>query len=79
MPLPTSPSSKRCIGYGRSRSDGNFHEDALLRGGGLEGQDAFQSVADFVFANAHGNAAAPVFILTAQRERQLIIEKLFED
>ena len=79
LPLPTSPSSSRCIGFGLLEIRGDFREHALLRVRGLERQDALQRLADFILANAHGYAAPAALALAPLRQRQLVIEKLFED
>src|SRR4029077_13631718 len=54
---------------------GNFGENTFLRGGGLEGKDAFEGFADGVFAQAEGDG---VFLASGQvveREAELIEEK----
>ncbi len=57
----------------------DFREHALLRRRRLERQDALQRLADFFFAHAHGDPALAMFAQPAQRQRELVVEKLLED
>ena len=58
---------------------GDFGEDAFLRGGGLEGKDAFHRLADLVVADAQGNPSSRALFLAARGDPQLEEEKFFED
>src|SRR5882724_9708676 len=58
---------------------GDFGEDAFLRGGGLEREDAYQSLADGVFAKAEGDGVFLASGLAIESEAELIEEKFLED
>ncbi len=58
---------------------GDFGEDALLRGGGLEGEDALEGFADGVFAEAEGDGVFLASGLAIESEAELIEEKFLED
>ena len=80
LPLPTSPSSRRFMGTGRSRSAAISREDALLRLGGLEGQDALDALRGCaVRARGRRCRVAAAACLAAQGEAQLVEEKFLED
>jgi len=57
----------------------DFGEDAFLRGGGLEGQDALEGFADFFFADAERDGVFFARSFAVEREAELIEEKFFED
>ena len=54
---------------------GNFREDAFLRIGGLEREDALEGFTDARLANAKGDAGLAFSLLTAQRKAQLVEKK----
>jgi len=58
---------------------GDFGQDALLRGGGLEGEDALEGFADGVFAEAKGDGVFLAGCLAIKREAELVEEKFLED
>src|SRR5712692_201986 len=58
---------------------GDFGENALLRSGGLEGEDALEGFADGVFAQAEGNGVFLASGLAIESQAELIEEKFFED
>ena len=58
---------------------GDFGENALLRGGGLEWQDALEGFADGVFAQPKGDGVFLLSGLAIERETELVEEKFFED
>src|SRR4029077_11898923 len=58
---------------------GNFGENTFLRGGGLEGKDAFEGFADGVFARAEGDGVVLSSGQAVEREAELIEEKFLED
>ena len=58
---------------------GDFGEDAFLRGGGLERQDFLERFANRVFAHTKGNGIFLAGSFAAEREAELVEEKLFED
>ena len=58
---------------------GDFGKDAFLRGGGLEGKNAFDGGADFFLAHAHGDAAALAIARTPQSKGQLVVEEFLEN
>ena len=58
---------------------GDFREDAFLRGGRFEGQDALERFADFFFADAEGDGVFFARGFAVQREAELVKKKLFED
>src|ERR1700722_9065660 len=66
-------------GVGFFQIAGDFHQHTLLRCRGFERQNPLQSLADFVFANAHGDPALVVRTVAPQRERQLVIEKILKN
>ena len=58
---------------------GDFREDAFLRGGRFEGQDALERFADFFFADAEGDGVFLARGFAVEGEAELVKKKLFED
>ncbi len=58
---------------------GNLRQNSFLCIGGFERQNAFQRFAHAWLANAKGNARMSLHFFPAQREAQLIKEKLLEN
>ena len=67
------------MGRGAFEVRGDLREHSFLGGGGLERQNALQRLAHFIIAHFHGDAALLRFAVAAQRQRQLVVEKLVED
>src|SRR5271169_4897655 len=65
-------------GGGLFEVGGDFGEDALLCGGGFEGEDALERFADFFFADAEGDGVFLARGFAVERKAQLIEEKFFE-
>ena len=61
-------------GCGLFEVRGDFAEDAFLRGGGFEGQDALESFADIVFAQAEGDGGFFAGGAAIESDAQLIQE-----
>ena len=78
FPLPTSPSSRRCIGNGPFEVGGNFTEHTFLRGRWFKREDALQRVTNSWFPDLHGDPSAAIFRLLAQRDAELIEKEFFE-
>src|SRR5713101_1940728 len=57
----------------------DFGEDAFLRGGGLEGENALEGFADGVFPEAEGDGVFLAGGLAIESEAELVEEKFFED
>ena len=79
LPLPTSPFKQAVHRHGAFEVGGNFAEDALLRRGGLKGEDALDGVADQRVAHPESDTRLPPSLLPAQGQAQLIKEKILED
>src|SRR5882762_9986290 len=58
---------------------GDFGEDAFLRGGGLEGEDALEGFANGVFAKAEGDGVFLARSFAVESEAELVEEKFLED
>src|SRR5882762_718414 len=58
---------------------GDFGEDAFLRGGGLEREDALEGFANGVFAKAEGDGVFLARGLAIESEAELVEEKFLED
>src|SRR6266478_2574389 len=58
---------------------GDFRENAFLRGGGLEGEDALEGFADGVFAEAEGDGVFLARSFAIESQAELVKEKFFED
>ncbi len=66
-------------GRGLFEVGGDFREDAFLRGGGFERQDALERFADFFFADAKGDGVFLARGFAIEREAELVEKKFFED
>src|SRR6266481_5076599 len=58
---------------------GDFGENAFLRGGGLEGEDALEGFADGVFAEAEGDGVFLASGFAVESQAELVEEKFLED
>src|SRR6266704_7184887 len=75
----SSDLQKPLHGCGFLQVCGNLRQNSFLCIGGFERQNAFQRFAHAWLANAKGNARMSLHFFPAQREAQLIKEKLVEN
>ena len=66
-------------GRGLFKVGDDFREDAFLRGGGLEGEDALNGFADVFFAHAEGDGVFFARGFAVEGEAELIEKKFLED